>query len=150
MAIWEKLFSKITFKDYPDTSTSLNADNLNKMTDAIDGIDDRVVELNSNLKNLLKWKLHKSQQGSVNISLTGVTFEELCVRVVPNDNQSYNQVFLIPKRMLTSTTISITSNYGQPLMVSFYADTNRIKLTQAYDETGADKTSSSTTFVYYR
>lgn len=51
MAIWEKLFSKITFKDYPDTSTPLNADNLNKMTDAIDGIDDRVVELNSNLYN---------------------------------------------------------------------------------------------------
>lgn len=49
MAIWKKLFSKITFKDYPDTSTPLNADNLNKMTDAIDGIDDRVVELNSNL-----------------------------------------------------------------------------------------------------
>lgn len=51
MAIWEKLFSKITFKDYPDTSTPLNATNLNKMTDAIDGIDDRVVELNSNLYN---------------------------------------------------------------------------------------------------
>lgn len=50
MAIWEKLFSKITFKNYPDTSTPVNADNLNKMTDAIDGIDDRVVELNSNLQ----------------------------------------------------------------------------------------------------
>lgn len=49
MAIWEKLFSKIAFKNYPDTSTPLNATNLNKMTDAIDGIDDRVVELNSNL-----------------------------------------------------------------------------------------------------
>ena len=50
MAIWEKLFSKITFKDYPDTSTPLNATNLNAMTDAIDGIDGRVVELNSNLE----------------------------------------------------------------------------------------------------
>ena len=50
MAIWEKLFSKITFKNYPDTSTPVNADNLNKMSDAIDGIDDRVVELNSNLE----------------------------------------------------------------------------------------------------
>lgn len=49
MAIWEKLFSKIIFKDYPNTSTPLNADNLNKMTDAIDGIDNRVVELNSKL-----------------------------------------------------------------------------------------------------
>lgn len=50
MAIWKKLFSKITFKDYPDTSTPINANNLNKMTDAIDGIDNRVVELNSNLE----------------------------------------------------------------------------------------------------
>lgn len=49
MSVWEKLFSKITFKNYPDTSTPINAVNLNKMTDAIDGIDDRVVELNSNL-----------------------------------------------------------------------------------------------------
>ena len=48
MAILEKLFNKIIFKDYPDTSTPLNADNLNKMSNAIDGIDDRVVELNSN------------------------------------------------------------------------------------------------------
>ena len=54
MAIWKKLFSKITFKDYPDTSTPLNADNLNKMTDAIDGIDDRVVELNSNFNNSIE------------------------------------------------------------------------------------------------
>lgn len=49
MAIWEKLFSKITFKDYPDTSTPLNASNMNALSDAIDGIDDRVVELNSKL-----------------------------------------------------------------------------------------------------
>lgn len=51
MAIWEKLFSKITFKDYPDTSTPLNASNMNALSDAIDGIDDRVVELNSNLNS---------------------------------------------------------------------------------------------------
>ena len=50
MAIWEKLFSKITFKNYPDTSTPLNASNMNALSDAIDGIDDRVVELNSNLE----------------------------------------------------------------------------------------------------
>ena len=50
MAIWEKLFSKIIFKDYPDTSTPLNASNMNTLSDAIDGIDNRVVELNSNLE----------------------------------------------------------------------------------------------------
>ena len=49
MAIWEKLFSKIIFKDYPDTSTPLNASNMNALSDAIDGIDNRVVELNSKL-----------------------------------------------------------------------------------------------------
>lgn len=50
MAIWEKLFNKITFKDYPDTTTPLNASNMNTLSNAIDGIDDRVVELNSNLE----------------------------------------------------------------------------------------------------
>lgn len=54
MAIWEKLFRKIIFKDYPDTSTPLNASNMNALSDAIDGIDDRVVELNSNLE---KWNI---------------------------------------------------------------------------------------------
>ena len=100
--------------------------------------------------SMLTWKLLKQQTGSVNISLTDIDFSELLVRVTPNDAQTYNQVFNIPKAMLSATTISITSNYGQALMVSFYADLSRIKLTSAFDETGADKTSSSTTFVYYR
>lgn len=67
MAIWEKLFSKITFKDYPDTSTPLNATNLNKMTDAIDGIDNRVVELKSILGNIKRLKA----------GVTSVTFKYL-------------------------------------------------------------------------
>lgn len=54
MALLEKLFSKITFKNYPDTSTPIDADNLNKMTDAIDGIDDRVVDIGDNLD---KWNI---------------------------------------------------------------------------------------------
>lgn len=49
MAIWEKLFSKITFKDYPDTSTPLNANNLNAMTSVIDGLDDRVLSIIGNM-----------------------------------------------------------------------------------------------------
>jgi hypothetical protein len=73
MAIWEKLFSKITFKNYPDTSTPINADNLNKMTDAIDGIDDRVVELNSNLTDRLggAW-VHSGITTSLTVLTSGI------------------------------------------------------------------------------
>lgn len=45
MSIWTKLFNKITFKDYPDTTTPLNATNLNTLSNGIDGLDDRVLTM---------------------------------------------------------------------------------------------------------
>lgn len=53
MNIWQKIFSKITFKDYPDVSTPINATNLNVMTNAIDGLDDRVVESRNDIVKIL-------------------------------------------------------------------------------------------------
>ena len=100
--------------------------------------------------SMLTWKLLKEQAGSVDISLADIEFSELIVRVMINNNIDYTQSFTIPATVLTDTTASMFDNYNQALMVSFYYDINRIKLTAARDENNVDKTSSSTTYVYYR
>lgn len=65
MAIWQKLFNKITFKDYPDVSTPLNATNLNAMTDAIDRLDDRIVELGTDLGYIKEYSFTLSGNSSI-------------------------------------------------------------------------------------
>ena len=90
MAIWKKLFSKIIFKNYPDTSTPINADNLNKMTDAIDGIDNRVVELNSNFE--MKTATLNKNYIAMNIcSVCGVKYIRCSTH--PNGNMTSGQEY---------------------------------------------------------
>lgn len=47
MATWSKLFSNFVWKNRPDTSTPLGQTLLNRLNNAINGIDDRVVTLNA-------------------------------------------------------------------------------------------------------
>ena len=47
MATWNKLFSFFTWKNRPDTSTPLGQTLLNRLNTALNGIDDRVVTLNT-------------------------------------------------------------------------------------------------------
>lgn len=42
----EKLYERINFENAPSTKTPLNEENLNKIDSAIDGLDDRVVQIN--------------------------------------------------------------------------------------------------------
>lgn len=44
-----KIYSKINFLNRPSKKTPLNAANLNKMDEAIDGLDNRVVDMNDEL-----------------------------------------------------------------------------------------------------
>ena len=46
MATWSKLFTNFAWKNRPDTSTPLGQTLLNRLNNAINGIDDRVVALN--------------------------------------------------------------------------------------------------------
>lgn len=46
MATWTKLFSNFAWKNRPDTSTPLGQTLLNRLNNAINGIDDRVITLN--------------------------------------------------------------------------------------------------------
>lgn len=47
MASYPKLYSKIKWENYPSEATPINENNLNKMDNAIDKLDDRSIELNT-------------------------------------------------------------------------------------------------------
>ena len=47
MASYPKLYSKIKWENYPSETTPINENNLNKMDNAIDKLDDRSIELNT-------------------------------------------------------------------------------------------------------
>lgn len=53
---WVKAFANFIWKNFPSVETPLNATNLNKLNNAIDTIDDRVISLeNDKANNEFKW-----------------------------------------------------------------------------------------------
>lgn len=107
MAIWQKLFNKITFKDYPDTSTPLNANNLNAITNAIDELDDRVVELNSNIE--LKTYNDNNWVNAYNSAL----YEIVCIISFTDSSGNINAFsFVVPKAIISDTPIFFLGGYA--------------------------------------
>lgn len=66
MATWNKLFSNFAWKNRPDTSTPLGQTLLNRLNNAINGIDDRVVTLNT----------EKASTDDLNGSIVNVRLDE--------------------------------------------------------------------------
>lgn len=66
MATWSKLFSNFAWKNRPDTSTPLGQTLLNRLNNAINGIDDRVVTLNA----------EKASTDDLNSSIVNVRLDE--------------------------------------------------------------------------
>ena len=66
MATWTKLFSNFAWKNRPDTSTPLGQTLLNRLNNAINGIDDRVVTLNA----------EKASTDDLNGSIVNVRLDE--------------------------------------------------------------------------
>ena len=66
MATWNKLFSNFAWKNRPDTSTPLGQTLLNRLNNAINGIDDRVVTLNA----------EKASTADLNGSIVNVRLDE--------------------------------------------------------------------------
>lgn len=62
MATWTKLFSNFVWRNKPDTSTPLGQTLLNRLNNAINGIDDRVVTLNA----------EKVSEGQINSVITNI------------------------------------------------------------------------------
>lgn len=66
MATWSKLFTNFAWKNRPDTSTPLGQTLLNRLNNAINGIDDRVVTLNA----------EKASTDDLNGSIVNVRLDE--------------------------------------------------------------------------
>ena len=66
MATWSKLFSNFAWKNRPDTSTPLGRTLLNRLNNAINGIDDRVITLNA----------EKASTDDLNGSIVNVRLDE--------------------------------------------------------------------------
>lgn len=66
MATWSKLFTNFAWKNKPDTSTPLGQTLLNRLNNAINGIDDRVVTLNA----------EKASTADLNGSIVNVRLDE--------------------------------------------------------------------------
>ena len=66
MATWSKLFTNFAWKNRPDTSTPLGQTLLNRLNNAINGIDDRVVTLNA----------EKASTADLNGSIVNVRLDE--------------------------------------------------------------------------
>lgn len=66
MATWSKLFTNFAWKNKPDTSTPLGQTLLNRLNNAINGIDDRVVTLNA----------EKASTADLNGSIVNIRLDE--------------------------------------------------------------------------
>lgn len=71
----EKAYEKITWKDYPSVETPINAENLNKMSDALEEIDNRVVVIDIKTSN--EKKLENTMYGGLKFnSISGKSVQE--------------------------------------------------------------------------
>lgn len=126
-----KVYSRIGWKNYPNTSTAINETNLNRMDKAIDDLDNRVIEQDSTkanqttVNNMVKnWTMDETtgvitvekQDGStimfdLNIEKIPVTFE------------------LSPSGILTMTTsdgTQFTANIGSMIPVLTFNESDQI------------------------
>lgn len=49
-----KLYERVNWEDLPSKNTPINAENLNKMDKAIDDLDDKIVELESDMEEVFQ------------------------------------------------------------------------------------------------
>lgn len=90
-------YSKVGWKDFPDTSTKLNAENLNKMDqgimdakEAINKLEKETNELNSNLESLSSFYVDMDTE---KITLTGV--DSAAIQFQPPKRDGYEPVAAI-------------------------------------------------------
>lgn len=140
-----KVYSRIGWKNYPNTSTAINETNLNRMDKAIDDLDNRVIEQDSTkanqttVNNMVKnWTMDETtgvitvekQDGStimfdLNIEKIPVTFE------------------LSPSGILTMTTsdgTQFTANIGSMIPVLTFNESDQISV--SVSGSGVNKTYS--------
>lgn len=67
-----KVYERINWENYPSEGTPINEDNLNRMDNAIDAIDMRVVDLDSNKQNALNFDSTPTQNSTNPVTSGGI------------------------------------------------------------------------------
>lgn len=83
-------YSKVNWKDFPDTSTKLNAENLNKMDQGIMDAKEAINEINGNLESLSSFYVDVDTE---KITLTGV--DSAAIQFQPPKRDGYEPVAAI-------------------------------------------------------
>lgn len=142
-----KIYSRIDWKNYPNTSTALNETNLNRMDKAIDDLDNRVIEQDST----------KANQTTVNNMVKNWTMDET-TGVITVEKQDGSKIMfdlniekipvtfeLSPSGILTMTTsdgTQFTANIGSMIPVLTFNESDQIAV--SVSGSGVNKTYSFT------
>ena len=140
-----KVYSRIGWKNYPNTSTAINETNLNRMDKAIDDLDNRVIEQDST----------KANQTTVNNMVKNWTMDET-TGVITVEKQDGSKIMfdlniekipvnfeLSPSGILTMTTsdgTQFTANIGSMIPVLTFNESEQIAV--SVRGTGINKTYS--------
>jgi hypothetical protein len=142
-----KVYSRIIWKNYPNTSTAINETNLNRMDKAIDDLDNRVIEQDST----------KANQTTVNNMVKNWTMDET-TGVITVEKQDGSKIMfdlniekipvtfeLSPSGILTMTTsdgTQFTANIGSMIPVLTFNESDQIAV--SVSGSGVNKTYSFT------
>lgn len=142
-----KVYSRIIWKNYPNTSTAINETNLNRMDKAIDDLDNRVIEQDST----------KANQTTVNNMVKNWTMDET-TGVITVEKQDGSKIMfdlniekipvtfeLSPIGILTMTTsdgTQFTANIGSMIPVLTFNESDQIAV--SVSGSGVNKTYSFT------
>lgn len=145
--IVNKIYSRIDWKNYPNTSTALNETNLNRMDKAIDDLDNRVIEQDST----------KADQTTVNNMVKNWTMDET-TGVITVEKQDGSKIMfdlniekipvsfeLSSSGILTMTTsdgTQFTANIGSMIPVLTFNESEQIAV--SVSGSGVNKTYSFT------
>lgn len=140
-----KVYSRIIWKNYPNTSTAINETNLNRMDKAIDDLDNRVIEQDST----------KANQTTVNNMVKNWTMDET-TGVITVEKQDGSKIMfdlniekipvtfeLSPSGILTMTTsdgTQFTANIGAMIPVLTFNESDQIAV--SVSGSGVNKTYS--------
>ena len=140
-----KVYSRIGWKNYPNTSTAINETNLNRMDKAIDDLDNRVIEQDST----------KANQTTVNNMVKNWTMDET-TGVITVEKQDGSKIMfdlniekipvtfeLSPSGILTMTTsdgTQFTANIGSMIPVLTFNESDQIAV--SVSGSGVNKTYS--------
>ena len=140
-----KVYSRISWKNYPNTSTAINETNLNRMDKAIDDLDNRVIEQDSTkanqttVNNMVKnWTMDETTGVITVEKQDGSTIMfDLNIEKIPVDFE------LSPNGILTMTTsdgTQFTANIGSMIPVLTFNESDQIAV--SVSGTGINKTYS--------